>query len=191
MEVKTTLLDHLDEASPAYKEARAQWGDLSDEVTAVEGGTLAGTAKKKQDKLHKIGQDIFSAGPMAIATARNRALKVKGGEDAWNGVVRSYLEDAFTKAKKVPFSGIGRGTDHAGAKWWAEVFGDEDKKLKLKAALSPDQFRNLRKMMDVLEATGRAVDLNSDTAFKTEADLSFPDLAAFPIWLSSSSLIVS
>ena len=98
-------------------------------------------------------------------------MKLENGQEAWDAIARAYLEDAFDRAGKVAMSNVSKpqaAEASRSLRWWAEAFGDKRQQARLRAALSPDQFKSLRKLMDVLEATGRAMDFNSDTAFKQE-----------------------
>jgi hypothetical protein len=168
-DVKSELLKTLDASSPQYKAAREQWGDLSRDVNAAEGGVLANVAKTGDLGTKDVARTIMKQGPRAIADARTRMLSQEGGEDAWNATLRSYLEDAFEKAGKEYASRPNTAKPLQGPKFFSAVFGDEASRARLRAAMSDGQWRGFKSIMDVLEATGRAIDLNSDTAFKQEA----------------------
>lgn len=167
------LLKQMDAASPDYQTARALWGDLTGPVKRVEGGLLAGVADVADPKLGGVGGKLLgTSGPRAIAEARSRMLKLPDGQERWDAVLRSYLESTFRDASSVAMSNISKpqmASAAAGARWWAKLFGNTPERARLQAAMSPKQFQGLKKLMDVLEATGRAMDLNSDTAFKQEA----------------------
>lgn len=172
MDVKDQLLTHLDDISPEYRAAREMWGDLSREVTSSEVGSLAPIAKAKVAKVISEGpKKLFTSGtPDQIRQAKDLILS-QGGEDAWNAGLRAYMEDAFDKAGKVAMSNVSRpqaAKASQGVRWWAELKGDKRQAARLKAAMTSDQWFATNKLMGVLEATGRALDFNSDTAFKQE-----------------------
>ena len=170
-DVKSSLLDTMDAASPKFKAARQQWGDLSEDVTRAQGGALAEIAKMGDTRLKDVSRKLLTSGPSTIRDARARIVKLENGQEAWDAIARAYLEDAFDRAGKVAMSNVSKpqaAEASRSLRWWAEAFGDKRQQARLRAALSPDQFKSLRKLMDVLEATGRAMDFNSDTAFKQE-----------------------
>lgn len=183
-ELKEAMLADLDARVPKYAAARAQWGDLSRPVDAAEGSVLANFTGLTPKDWTKIPQRLFAQGPEEIGRARRFAVAQPGGEDAWNAVLRSYLEGEFTKAGKIYASNIARPQATAamqGPKFYASVFGDATSYGKLKQAMAPDQFRTFNKIMNVLEATGRGLDVNSDTAFKQAFNHEIKRIASGPM----------
>ena len=166
--VQTALLDSLDEQVPAFKEARATWGDLSRPVTRAEGGILPSLAKKTEKDFEYMGSRFLkSASPAEIRRAKANIIKVPDGEAAWDATLRGYLESEWEQAGRIFKSTIGRpdiGKAAQPASIWATLMGDPRQQARLKAAMTPKQYHALENLMDVFEATGRALQFNSTTA---------------------------
>ena len=177
--VRKVLLDTLDEQVPTFKEARALWGDLSAPITRAQGGALPSLAKKTQKDFEYLGARFFnSASPAEIARAKKNMLgslqegsaRYREGLDAWNAALRGYLETTWEQAGRVYKSSIGRqdiGKAAQPASFWATLKGNPAQQSRLKAAMDPMQYRAFENLMDVFEATGRALNFNSTTAAQT------------------------
>lgn len=101
--------------------------------------------------------------PQLVAEARRMISQQH--PDVWNGMVRQFLQDhavtALQENAKGTVSNVGGNI--------AKRVGNDLMEANLRAAMTPQQFREYRDIVDVFRATGRAVDANSDTAFKQEA----------------------
>lgn len=94
-----------------------------------------------------------------------RAIMTRQAPDLWNSLVRQFIrEEAYTAMKTM---GDGELRNVAGG--ISSRLGDELTTANLRAAMSPQQFRDYEGLLDVFRAAARAMDSNSDTAFKTEA----------------------
>ena len=161
------MLNSLDEQVPQYANARAVWGDLSDPVTAVQGGSLAAIANKKPKDFYDVGRLFLTKdSPASIARAREQIMKVDGGEEKWNAALRGALESVWEQSSRQFKSGVGRPEmleGQAAISFWATMKGNKGQLARLKAAMTPDQFKALNNLLDVFEATGRAYNYNSTT----------------------------
>jgi hypothetical protein len=116
------------------------------------------------DNLKNFANRIFqNPSPETIKYAKRQIID-GGGEEAWNAVTRSFLEEQWTLAKKPSKSQQGAKFD-TGNTWQNIIMGDIKQMKAMQAALPPAQFQALRDLSEVLEATGRVKKLGSDTAF--------------------------
>lgn len=171
-EVQGTLLETLDEQNPLYAEARKLWGDLSGPVTTAQGGILPGLAKAKPETYAAMGERLFGrASPAEIQRAKAAILKTPKGKQNWNAALRGFLEDRWSQAGREFKSTVGRrelGEAAQPVSFWANVYGDPKQQARLKAAMDPKQFTAFRNLMQVMEATGRAINWNSTTPTQIE-----------------------
>ncbi len=172
MNVKEKLLGAMDEASPDYQSARAIYSDLSPGVGRVKEGIVGRISDMSDIQIGKVGQRLFSQGPNAIRAAKQQIMKTDPSGNSWNGILRTVLESELDAAGREFYSTSARmGSSLAaqGPKWAAKIYGDLGTRANLRAAMTPEQFSSFRSLMKVLQATGRALDFGSDTAFKQEA----------------------
>lgn len=169
MEVKSRLLKQIDAVSPDYKSARALYADVSPGIDKVKEGVVGILSELKDTRLQKAGEILFdpkAIGPRSVREARGLFYGAKQ-QDSWNALLRSYLQEHFEKAGREYATAGGVSTQ--GAKFRATMFGNPKQRDILKAAMEPQQFDALSNLMDVLEATGRASKVGSDTAWNQEA----------------------
>jgi len=166
--LQQSLLASLDEQVPQYAQARKIWGDLSEEVTAVEGGSLPRIANKNPRDFYDVGRLFLTKdSPASIRKAKEQIFKVEGGEDKWNAALRGALESIWETSSRQYKSSVGRAEmmeSGAAIDFWAQLKGNKQQLARMQAALSPDQFTALNKLLNVFEATGRAFNYNSTTA---------------------------
>lgn len=164
-EVKNTLLEQMGKDNPEYIAANAEFerlsGPLNEFNKRITGTSLLQIPK---DNLKNFSRRIFdNPSPATVKYAKEQIIK-GGGQDAWNAVVRSYLEDAWQAAKKPSKTQQGEKFD-TGNTWQNILLGDEKSKAAIRAALSKEEYLALRDLAQVVEAAGRAKKLGSDTAF--------------------------
>lgn len=171
-DVKNTALAVADDSVPEYAAARKLWGDISDPITAAEGGVLPKLAGYTQKDFENVGRTFFgSASYGEIKRARAAILAEEGGQEAYNAALRGFLGDAWERAGREYVSNMSqpnRAMAAQGARFWADMYGNKDQQNRLKAAMSPKQWRAFRNLLDVFEATGRATNFNSTTASQGE-----------------------
>jgi hypothetical protein len=104
--------------------------------------------------------------PDLIRTARMHFTQGKRAQpELWNGLVRQFIHEEAAGALRTMAQGEMRNV----AGGVQKALTNEPTLANIKAALSPGQWAEFSDLMDVFRAAGRAVDTNSDTAFKTQA----------------------
>lgn len=94
-----------------------------------------------------------------------RRMIASRSPEAWNGLIRQFMQDHAMKALQENAKG---SVSNVGGNI-AKRIGDDLTEANLRVAMNPAQFRAYQDILDVFRATGRALDANSDTAFKQEA----------------------
>jgi hypothetical protein len=158
---KNGLSARMDEVSPDYAAARKIWTEGSDALEKIDSTAVKIIANLPEEKYQTAAARMFNpktTGPNAIAKAKS--IIAKENPEAWDALVRGYIESAWDDA--------GRATTSKGATFRRLIFGDAKKRASLKAAMSPEQFNSFSDLMDVLDATGRVKQVGSDTAYKQE-----------------------
>lgn len=164
-EVKNTLLQQMGKDNHDYIAANAEFERLSAPLNEfnqrVTGSSLL---QMSRDNLKNFSRRIFeNPSPDTVKYAKEQVIK-GGGQDAWNAVVRSYLEDAWNAARRPTKTQQGDRFD-IGNTWQNILLGDQKSKAAIRTALSKDEYLALRDLSQVLEAAGRVKKLGSDTAF--------------------------
>jgi hypothetical protein len=163
--IKNNLLDKMSAENPAYREANKQFELLSQPLNEFnERITGVSLSQMSKDNLKNFANRIFqNPSPSTIRYAKDQ-ITSGGGEEAWNAVTRSYLEEQWQLAKKPAKSQQGQKLD-VGNAWQNVLMGDQKQQKALQVALGKDKFEGLRDLSQVLEAAGRVKKLGSDTAF--------------------------
>lgn len=166
-EVKNTLLEQMGKDNPDYIAANAEFERLSAPLNEfnqrVTGSSLL---QMSRDNLKNFSRRIFeNPSPDTVRYAKEQIIKGEnGGQEAWNAVVRSYLEDAWNAARRPAKTQQGDKFD-TGNTWQNILLGDQKSKAAIRTALDKDAYIALRDLAQVLEAAGRVKKLGSDTAF--------------------------
>lgn len=188
--IKKKLDGILESKVPGYQAANKKWALLSKPINEWDESILSGLENLTGDDVIKISQRIFSP-KLSSDRAVAKAKKFIGGSnpEAWNGIVRAHLQNAFESIGDT-LEGITRANVIQGGKFRNAVFGSPKKRAMLKAALSNNQYMALSDLMGALEDTVRVIDRNSDTAFKQEAIKEIRRNAGGPIakWLRRNPL---
>ena len=159
-DVKKELLKQMKKASPKYDEARALHAKHSKPIDAFKGTFASDIGGLDIKKARRVGSILFGAtsSPTEIKAARSMINSID--PNAWNGVVRSYLEEVFNKGLKD--SSIG-AIGNIGGNYRKAIFGSDEARRRLRAALTPRQYSGVKDLMTVLEATGKAFKQQSNT----------------------------
>jgi hypothetical protein len=163
--VKNILLEQMGRDNPDYLSANAEFERLSAPINEfnqrITGSSLLQMSK---DNLKNFSRRIFdNPSPETVRYAKDQVI-AGGGQDAWNAVVRAYLDDAWMAAKKPAKTQQGDKFD-TGNTWQNILLGDEKSKAAIRVALGKQEYQALRDLSQVLEAAGRVKKLGSDTAF--------------------------
>ena len=163
--IKENLLQQMGKDNPDYIAANREFERLSQPLNEFnERITGVSLMQMSPDNLKNFANRIFAnPSPGTIRYAKKQII-AGGGEEAWNAVTRSFLEEQWTLAKKPAKTQQGAKLD-TGNTWQNIIIGDPKQMKAMQAALSPEQFKALRDLAEVLEAAGRAKKLGSDTAF--------------------------
>lgn len=94
-----------------------------------------------------------------------RRLIAHKSPETWNGMVRQFMQDHAYKALQENAKGT---VSNVGGNI-AKNIGDDAMEANLRVAMNPAQFREYKDIVDVFRAAGRALDANSDTAYKSVA----------------------
>jgi len=153
---KQKLVGFLDKQYPVYKEARQAFETASPAVEEVASGLEGMLAGLKDTSLAGAARRVFTATdvePRDIAALRRQFVS-QGREGDWDGLLNQFLR--FQWGGKATRD-IQTGPNiNAGANFRNAVFGTKNQKLIMREAMGPQRFAAFEKLMDVLEATGRA-----------------------------------
>lgn len=167
--IQENLVKQIEAVSPDYAKARQLYADVSPGIDKVREGVIGVLSELDDDALYKAGRAMFDparVGPTAVRNAR-ATFTGAGKEKEFNGLLRYYLQDKFQQAGREYATAGGIATQ--GARFRAQVVGDPKQREILRAAMTPPQWAGFNDLMDVLEATGRAARVGSDTAWNQEA----------------------
>jgi hypothetical protein len=163
--IKNTLLEQMGKDNPDYLAANAEFERLSAPLNEfnqrITGSSLM---QIPRDNLKNFSNRIFENPSAAtVKYAKEQVIK-GGGQEAWDAVVRSYLDDVWIKARKPSKTQQGEKFD-TGNTWQNILLGDEKSKTAIRVALNKDQYKALTDLAEVLQAAGSVRKLGSDTAF--------------------------
>lgn len=161
MGVQNSLLDTLDNSVPEYAAARQAFRAASPAVDELTDGVVGKLATTEGDA--RIGEirQLFNANltnPAAVNKARV-AYEKSGRLDDWNAGVATWLKDALDGATKTNKGGVVSARDLV-----STVYRDDNQKKLLKAALSPEQFDGLTRLMNVIQDVAQTLPEGSATA---------------------------
>lgn len=162
---KNEFVALLDEGSgDAYKAARAAYAKgIKETVDPLEKGWVGILAKIPNTKVATAAARILgdrNAGPEDIRLVRMSLAK--SDPEAWNGLLRQYVMNSVSKAKRVTQGG---GEVNVPGKLRQELWGDPDTRARLSAAFGgQDGAVAFATLMDSAEALARAPVRGSNTA---------------------------
>ena len=166
MQRKNMLTAITDQASPGYKQARAQFVDESNYLKTLEDGIPGQLARTKDTQLVDLAtKQLNKASPPQIAEMRKEFI-LMGKTKEWDGVVNRYLRDKWENIGET-LAGDGLGN---GAKFRQAMLGSKAKRLSARELLGPERYKGFTNLMDVLEATGRVPRGQSMTNAAGKAD---------------------
>jgi hypothetical protein len=163
--IKDNLLKEIEKGNPDYIAANQKFAQYSQPLNEFnERITGVSLSQMSKDNLKNFANRIFqNPSPSTIRYAKDQ-ITAGGGDEAWNAVTRTYLEEQWQLAKKPAKSQQGQKLD-VGNAWQNVLMGDQKQQKALQVALGKDKFEGLRDLSQVLEAAGRVKKLGSDTAF--------------------------
>jgi hypothetical protein len=163
--IKNTLLEQMGKDNQDYLAANAEFERLSKPLEEFNKRTTGSSLlQMSQDNLKNFSSRIFeNPSPATVKYAKDQVIK-GGGQEAWDAVVRSYLDDVWGKARKPSKTQQGEKFD-TGNTWQNILLGDVKTKEAMRVALNPTQYKALTDLAEVLQAAGSVRKLGSDTAF--------------------------
>ena len=164
-EIKNTLVQQMGKDNPDYLAANAEFQNRSVELDEFNKRTTGvSLLQMSKDNLKNFSNRIFeNPSPATVKYAKDQVIK-GGGQEAWDAVVRSYLDDVWGKARKPSKTQQGDKFD-TGNTWQNILLGDVKTKEAMRVALNPTQYKALTDLAEVLQAAGSVRKLGSDTAF--------------------------
>jgi len=168
--VRDRLVAALDNAAGnqgAYQAGRQAYQQMTQQEVEPLRQALQPLLNGSRDNanLSMVARNLFDPGkrsPEQVAAARQ--IMTQQAPDLWNSLVRQFVREEAATAMKTMADGEMRNV----AGGISKQLGDEFTSANLRAAMSPQQFRDYEGLMDVFRAAARAMDSNSDTAFKQE-----------------------
>lgn len=152
--LKNQLLSVMDEASPAYRQARETFSHMTPNIVSVQDGIISKVAGLKDEQALEAARMVFSDGRSPAAVERMRNLFMKSGlQEDWNTLLAAHLRDTFSKAGR-EFKSGGGALEQA-PNWRAMLVGNPRQYRLMEKSMSPQQFKAFNDMMDVFEAMGR------------------------------------
>jgi hypothetical protein len=171
-EVRNRLVGALDSAAKAsgntsYERARSVYGNLTEKMVSPTQEALSPllNAGRANANLVQTAQGLLDPSrrsPDQIAAAKR--LIERRSPELWNSFIRQFMQQETTNALRTMAGGEMRNVGGGISK----SLSSEPMLENLKAAMSPKQFKEFSDVLDVFRATARAVDANSDTAFKQQ-----------------------
>lgn len=152
--IKNQLLSIMDDAAPAYAQARATFAHMSPNIESVKEGVISRVAGLGDEQSMKAAQMLLGPQMSPTAVQRARTLFEKAGlGDDWNAVVRAHLQESFMKAGR-EFK-TGGGAVGQAPSFRAAMVGDPAQRRVLEAAMNHQQRAAFNDLMEVFEAMGR------------------------------------
>jgi hypothetical protein len=172
--IKESLLGNMDNASSDYAKARQIYEHGVPNIDKIKGGFINQIAKQNENMFADVGKIIFNSNKSSVADVKSaRELFFKHGKgNEWNQLVRGHLENVFESVIKddAMFS-----VNNLGGSFYKKVFGTKKQRdIMLEAFKGIDGFgREFADVMTLLNQTIKAMDFNSDTAWKQMAQKEF------------------
>lgn len=165
--VRSMIIDAIDRTpgGPMYANARETYGQITERgVTPIQ-EILAPLLRvnNANSSVVRAAQSVLdpaTRSPMMVAQARR--LLERDSPEVWQGIKRQFLQERAVKALQENAKG---DVTNVGGNI-AKRVGDDATEANMRAAMTQGEFRAYQDIIDVFRATGRAIDQNSDTAFK-------------------------
>lgn len=161
-------IDNVGGATGPYAQGRAEYGRISEEVVNPLQEVLAPILRSNgaNSSIQRAAQSLVDPAQRSPeVVARARAAIEPQYPQLWQGIKRQFLEQtayqALQENAKGAVSNVGGNI--------AKRVGNDAVEANMRAAMTRDEFIRYRDIVDVFRATGKALDANSDTAFKAEA----------------------
>lgn len=170
-EIRDQLLDEMDKASGAFKQAREIFALESPGVNALEESVIGRIAKLDDTQLKSVTNTIFNPEVTNVADV-TRARKAIQEVDpaAWKEIVRAELENRIGKMRPGSLESAERGltVENVPQQLFSAIFGNEKQSRALFSALNPQQSQNLKYLQTALGRARLGRTAGSPTATRAE-----------------------
>lgn len=167
VDIKNTLLEQMDEASPLYREAREEFARLSPGVDALQESIIGKVADLGDVQLETVSKKIFNPdfSPKTIRDAKKVIDAVD--PDAWNELVRVEFAGRLSKMK-ADISEAGATTENIPGQMFRAIFGNAKQKAVLFNSVDGELAKNLKYLEKGLERASIGRVAGSQTAIREE-----------------------
>jgi hypothetical protein len=165
-QVKRALLDQMDEASPAFKEAREAFAEASPAVTKVQESIIGKIAALDDTQLKQVSSKIFDpqqTNPAVIKRAKKAITDVD--PDAWNEITRVELERRLGSIKSTLEEG---SVENIPGQLFRAIFPNDKGTKVLMNALDDEGRKNLKFLQTALRRASLGRPGGSQTAAREE-----------------------
>lgn len=164
-EIKDNLLKIADDASPEYRAAREKYGQLSTPIENLKKSIIGDISKLKTDKTTGTAMSkLLSGNASPEQIARAKPVLEKADPGIMKRAVGGFLRDVQNNLKETETGDL---VNLAG-KMHKRIFGSEEQRNVLKAALEPQEYQNLSDLFEVFESIARTAGKESATASRQE-----------------------
>lgn len=156
------LLRKMEDVVPGYRDARRAYAQGSEYLDELKQGVEGVLSKLKDTRLHKAADLVFNsqnAGPVQITNAR-RLFESQGKSKEWDNLLNVWLRQRWESIRDNQ-GGISLGK---GGEWRKRVYGSDQMKNNMRAAMGAPRFERFEALMEVLEATAKVAKGQSQTA---------------------------
>ena len=168
--IKDSLLNNMDKASPDYATARKIYETSMPALDQVKKGFVNQIAKQNENVFFDAGKVLFTSNKSSVADVKlvREMFEKHGKTNEWNQIVRGHLENVFESVLKE--ENVGQ-VYNLGGNFYKKVFGSgKQRAIMLEALRGVDGFGpQFAELMTLLNATQKAMGVNSHTAWMQEA----------------------
>lgn len=159
--IKQALVDQMEEASPAYREARLTFEAESPAVTQLEESIIGKIADIDDTQLKNVSRRIFDpAETNPTVVRRAKAVIDEVDPDAWNRLVRAEIERRIGSIRPE----VGTSFENIPGKLNRAIFGTGKQRDALMSGLSGEQRRNAELLETALTRASLGRPGGSETA---------------------------
>lgn len=171
--IQKSLVDRIEIFSEPYKAARLEFARLSPAVDELLDGTVGRVAELSDKQLRSAARVIFDpmegiTNPAAMRNAKAAITGVEGGQDSWNSIVRSEMERRLGSLRTKQDNMSEVILEDLPGKMWSAIFGNNQSKNILFAAVDEDAAKALRFLDEALSKASLGRTVGSPTAQRSK-----------------------
>ncbi|MEE9311515.1 MAG: hypothetical protein V3V10_03785, partial [Planctomycetota bacterium] len=172
LDIKSALLEQMDEASPLFREAREEFARLSPAVGELQESIVGRIANIDDTQLKSISRrllDPAETNPAVVARAKKVITDIDPG--AWDEIVRVELERRLGVVKaNLQEAGLGASAsiENVPAQLERAIFGNQKQSKVLFGAVDDETRKNLKFLQTVLKRASLGRPGGSQTAAREE-----------------------